>query len=62
MLKKSGAIKTNTVQASPIPGQLAITQELTSFPTRMIKATNTANTASSAEHNLLWYNQLAKLR
>ena len=26
MLKKSGAIKTNTVWASPIPGQLAITQ------------------------------------
>ena len=52
MLKKSGAIKTNTVQASPIPGQLAITQEQTSLPTRMIKATIAANTASIAEHNL----------
>ena len=35
MLKKSGAIKTNTVQASP--GQLAITQEQTTLPTRMIR-------------------------
>ena len=52
MLKKSGAIKTNTVQATPIPGQLAITQEATSIPTRMIKATIAAKTASSAEHNL----------
>ena len=52
MLKKSGAIKTNTVQASPIPGQLAITQEATSLPTRMIRATISANTTSSTEHNL----------
>ena len=52
MLKKSGAIKTNTVQASPIPGQLAIKQEATSLSTRMIRATILANTTSSTEHNL----------
>ena len=52
MLEKSGAIKTNAVQALPIPGQLAITQEATSLPTRMIKATIAGNTASSARHNL----------
>ena len=33
-------------------GQLAITQEATYLPTRMIKATIAANTASSTEHNL----------
>ena len=52
MLKKSGTVKTNTVQVLPIPGQLAITQEATSLPTRMILAKVTANTASSAGHNL----------
>ena len=52
MLKKSGAVKTITVQATPIPGQLAITQEATSLPTRMISATIAANIASSADHNL----------
>ena len=45
--KNSSSVKTNTVQASPIPGQLAM-----SLPTRMIKATIAANTASSAGHNL----------
>ena len=50
MLKKSGAVKTNTVQASPIPGQLAITQEATSIPTSMIKAMVAANNASRAGH------------
>ena len=52
MLKKSVVVKTNTVHASPNPGQLAITQEATSLPARMIKATVAANTASNAGHNL----------
>ena len=38
MLKKSGMVKPNTVQAAPIPGQLEITQEASLLPARMIKA------------------------